>query len=56
MCQNGNTVPSGLLHEFNLRRGQAAGLDDEVTEGALQFEGFDSEGAGGGAEKLKLGK
>jgi len=32
------------------------GLVDEVAEGALQGQGFGGEGAGGRAEKLKLGK
>jgi len=37
-----------LPHQGNLRRGQAVGLIGEVAEGALQFEGFGGEGAGGG--------
>ena len=35
---------------------QAIGLVDEVAEGARQEQGFGGEGAGGRAEKLKLGK
>src|ERR1017187_8490197 len=37
----------GFPHEINLRRGQAVGLVCEVAEGALQFQGFGGEGAGG---------
>ena len=36
-----------MPQEINLRRGQGVGLVDEVEEGALQFQGFDGEGAGG---------
>ena len=46
----------GLAREVNLCRGQDGGLVDEVAEGALQAHGFGGEGAGGRAEKLKLGK
>ena len=53
---DGHAGRGGLLHEFNLRRGQAVGLIDEVAEGALQVQGFGGEGVGGRAEKLKLGK
>jgi hypothetical protein len=45
-----------LPHEGNLRPGQGVGLVDEVAEGALQGQGFGGEGAGGRAEKLKLGE
>jgi hypothetical protein len=37
----------GSLHEINLRQGRAVRLLDEVTEGALQFQGFGGEGADG---------
>ena len=43
-------------YQTNLRRGQAVGLVDEVAERALQLQGFGGAGAGGRAEKLKLGK
>jgi hypothetical protein len=46
----------GFPHEINLRRGQGVGLVDEVAEGALQVHFFGGAGAGGRAEKLKLGK
>ena len=36
-----------MPHEFNLRRGQAVGLVDEVAEGAFQSQRFGGEGAGG---------
>ena len=40
-------VWGGLPHELNLRRSQAAGLGDEVVEGALQLQGFGGAGTGG---------
>jgi hypothetical protein len=46
----------GFPHQSNLRRGQAVGLVCVVAVGALQVQGFGGEGAGGRAEKLKLGK
>jgi len=42
--------------QLDLRRDQAGALVDEVAEGALQGQGFGGAGAGGRAEKLKLGK
>jgi hypothetical protein len=45
----------GFPDQFNLRWGQAVGLVNEVTEGAPLGQGFGGEGAGGRAEKLKLG-
>jgi hypothetical protein len=44
-----------LRHEEH-DRGQGVGLVNEVAEAALQVQGFGGEGAGGRAEKLKLGK
>jgi hypothetical protein len=43
----GMTGRGGLPHQINLRRGQGAGLVDEVAEGALQVQSFGGEGAGG---------
>jgi len=43
---------SGLETLKPFGRGKAAGLVDEVAEGALQFQTFGGEGAGGRAEKL----
>jgi hypothetical protein len=54
--RDGHAGRGGLPHENNLRRGQGVGLVDEVAEGPLQSHGFDGEGAGGRAEKLKSGK
>lgn len=45
--RHGHAGRGGLPHEINLRRGQGVGLVDEVAEGALQFQGFGGEGAGG---------
>ena len=36
-----------MPHEFNLRRGQAVGLIDQVAEDALQGRSLGGEGAGG---------
>src|ERR1035441_2939128 len=44
------------MNQINPRWAQAVGLVDEVAEGALQFQGFDGEGAGGSAETLISGK
>jgi len=38
---DGHAGWGGLPNEFNLRRGQAVGLIDEVVERALQAQGFD---------------
>jgi hypothetical protein len=54
--RDGHAGWGGLPHEFNLHRGQALGLIDEVAERALQAQNFGGEGEGGRAEKLKLGK
>ncbi len=54
--RDGHAGRGGFPHENNLRRGQGVGLVDEVAEGPLQSHGFDGEGAGGRAEKLKSGK
>ena len=53
---DGHAGRGGFPHELNLRRGQGVGLVCEVAEGALQGQGFGGAGAGGCAEKLKLGK
>ena len=45
--RDGHAGRGGFPHEIDLRRGQGVGLVDEVEEGALQFQGFDGEGAGG---------
>ena len=45
--RDGHVRRGGLPHEFNLRRGQAVGLIDQLAERALQAQGFGGEGAGG---------
>jgi len=54
--RDGHAGQGGLPHQPNLRRGRAVGLVDEVAKHALYRQGFGGEGAGGRAEKLKLGK
>jgi hypothetical protein len=54
--RSGHPGRDGLPHQGDLGSGQAAGLVDEAAEGALRGQGFGGEGAGGRAEKLKLGK
>jgi hypothetical protein len=54
--RDGPAGRGGLPYQFNLRRGQGAGLVNEVAERALQVQGFGGEGARRRAEKLKWGK
>ncbi len=44
---DGHAGRGGLPDEINLRRSEAVRLVDEVAEGALQFQDFSGEGAGG---------
>ena len=45
--RDGHAGRGRLPHDLNLRRGEGVGSVDEVAEGALQFQGFGGEGAGG---------
>ena len=52
-CRGRDADPrrGGLPHEGGPGGGEGVGLVDEVAEGALQGQGFDGEGAGGGGLK-----
>jgi hypothetical protein len=45
--RDGRAGRGGFPHEINLCCGQGVGMVDEVAEGALQRQGFGSDGSGG---------